>query len=96
MWFKKEPIKTEEVKGNVDEILAKVYEFHPDRKYVIWFEQMLNSAHIDVLRQNMERLVGHNQVSFVCGLKRPEIYEFEESSVALTKVIAKPLTGESQ
>jgi hypothetical protein len=78
-WFKKEPIPVPEMK--VGDLLARVYELHPDRKYVVWFEQMLNPQHIETLRKHMASMIGKGQVTFVAGISAPHIYEFEDKKL---------------
>lgn len=85
-WFKKEPIQPKEVRG--EDIIAKVYELHPDRKYLFWFERTISPQYVDILRRNLENVVP-NQISMIAGMYAPVIYEFEETENGTT--VAKPI-----
>lgn len=92
--FRKEPIQP--ITMTEAEILAKVYEFHPDRTYVFWFEQAMNPSHIQILYKNLQArgITG----TILCGLKAPKIFEFEEKPDGSVEVTTKPVnpsdTGE--
>jgi hypothetical protein len=80
-WFKKEPVPAPEMK--VEDFLTKVYELYPDRKYVLWFERMINPAHVEILRKHMASVIGEGNVTFIAGISAPEIYEFEGDKVQM-------------
>jgi hypothetical protein len=74
IFSKKEPIQPKEV--SAADILAKVYELYPDRKYVFWFERMISPTYVQHIRGALERFLP-NQVTMIAGVETPQIYEFE-------------------
>jgi hypothetical protein len=77
-WFKmKKPIEPQEV--SVADIMAKVYELHPNVNYLFWFERPMNPQWIQAIRNKLvERF--SIEVVIMSGIQEPLIYEFEETN----------------
>jgi hypothetical protein len=74
----KQPIQPiEPIEASVAEMLTKVHELHPDRRYVFWFECAINPQYIQIIRRNLSNL--GIVFTVISGIKEPKIYEFKES-----------------
>jgi hypothetical protein len=75
MFEKKEQVVPKDIK--VEELLTKLHELHPDKKYLLWFEHTIDTKHVRALRDALDRS-GLGNVLFVAGIENPKVYEFED------------------
>ncbi len=93
MRSRKDPLQPKVM--TIPELVAKVYELHPDKKYVFWFDRTINPQHLSGLCDALEK-VGIKDVLVVAGIIAPVIYEFKETEngpIAVTKPINPSTTG---